>query len=796
MHRSEHPHLSITRTRSARLRPLALLVPVVVGLACAGATAAPPLPKGGQFVAGSGSIGGGGQALVIDQTSSRGVIDWNSFSIGGGRQVTFNNGSGATLNRVTGGDPSVILGQLSASGSVYLINPQGVLVGPGGVVATGGRFVASALDVNSDAFMTGGPLTLSGGGNGAVVNLGKIGSSGGDVFLVSRTAVVNGGTIDAPQGSAELATGSEVLLQDASGSRQVFVQTGSGGTITNIGTIQAAQASLQAADGNVYALAGRSAAIRATGTATRDGHVWLVADQGSVHANGEIAAANADGSGGTVETRANTLDVAGATVQAGKWKLGAPTFTIGSATADTLSRNLSNGTSIDVEATGSNGAAGDLTVGRDVRWQGDASLTLGAAHDVTVGPSATIANAGAGNLTIRADANGVNNGGGVTNGGTIDWSASTGIVSALYDMNGSYAPGTLLTNSGWAAAPHSGLVTQITAYKLVNDLTDLRNVSQDLAGNYALGKDIDANATQTSPNEFTPIGATADAAFTGQFDGFGHAIDGLNAVAPVISNQAIAGLFGVVGTSGAVRNLGLTNGHVGSVYEGALGLLAGRNDGVVAYVSTAGSVSQSGFGNGGSGGLVGVNNGTVERSSSSADVRSQGPLGGLVGTNNGTIAQSFATGVTVAGSHGSTGGLVANNNGAITQSYATGGTGALGSGGGLVSTNGANGVVNESFAVGQVGGGGPPGGAYGGIAAYNYGTINANVYWDKDTTTRTSAAGANLGGGTAPPDTNGLTTAQMSTPSSFTSWDFGPGGAWAMPAGATHPVLQWQQAQP
>jgi hypothetical protein len=35
----------------------------------------------------------------------------------------------------------------------------------------------------------------------------------------------------------------------------------------------------------------------------------------------------------------------------------------------------------------------------------------------------------------------------------------------------------------------------VTGYKLVNSLTDLQNVSLDLAGNYALGKDIDASAT-------------------------------------------------------------------------------------------------------------------------------------------------------------------------------------------------------------------------------------------------------------------------------------------------------------
>ncbi|SAK77636.1 filamentous hemagglutinin-like protein [Caballeronia fortuita] len=777
--------VSETAFHRVRLRPLAILVPLVAGLACATlANAAPPLPSGGQFVAGSGAISGGGQALTVNQTTTRGVIDWNSFSIGSGRQVTINNGSGATLNRVTGGEASVILGQLSATGSVYLVNPQGVLVGPGGVVATGGRFVASALDIGNDAFMQGGPLTLSGGGDGMVINLGTIGSSGGDVFLVSRSATVNGGSINAPQGTVEIATGNQVLLQDSSSGQQVFVQAGSGGTAMNGGTIRAAQANLQAADGNVYALAGNSSAIRATGTATREGHVWLVADQGAVHANGAIAATNADGSGGTVETRGNALDLAGANVTARTWKVGAPAFTVDQTNADALARSLSNGTSVDVEA-----GTGDLSVGGNVQWNGNASLTLGAAHGVVIGPGAIVGNTGNGNLTLRADAGGVDNGGGVTNGGTIDWSKSGGIVSVLYDMNGRYAPGTLLTNSGWTAAPYSGLVTQATAYKLVNNLTDLSNVSKDLAGNYALGKDIDASAT-AYPNYFTAIGATATP-FTGQFDGFGHTIDKLTTTANLDDDRQ--GMFGVIGANGVVRDLNLTNSNTNGYSSGAFGLLAGQNNGVVAYVNTTGSVSQNGFGGAGAGGIVGVNNGIVERSSSTADVGYQIPAGGLVGVNNGTIAQSYASGTTYAGTHGETGGLVAFNNGLITQSYATGGVGGFG-GGGLVYVNGTTGVINESFAVGQVGGGGPPGDAYGGIAAYNQGAIHNNVYWNRDTTIRTSAAGSNSG--TAPPDSNGLTTAQMSNPSNFLDWGIPSNGVWAMPSGATHPVLQWQQAQP
>ncbi len=77
-------------------------------------------------VAGVGTIAGDETRIVVTQPgSSRGVIDWRSFSIGKNDTVTFDNGAGATLNRVTGGSPSAILGNLRATGSLYVIDPQG-----------------------------------------------------------------------------------------------------------------------------------------------------------------------------------------------------------------------------------------------------------------------------------------------------------------------------------------------------------------------------------------------------------------------------------------------------------------------------------------------------------------------------------------------------------------------------------------------------------------------------------------------------------------------------------------------
>ncbi|MCC8395547.1 filamentous hemagglutinin N-terminal domain-containing protein [Paraburkholderia sp. MMS20-SJTR3] len=778
------------------------------GVALAGFAVAQPgfaggaLPQGGHYVAGSGGIASQGNSLVVTQPgSTRGVIDWHSFSIGNGNTVTFNNGSGATLNRVSGCAPSTILGTLTATGDVYLINPQGIVIGRSGVVSTGGRFLASTLDVPDTAFINGGTLTFAGTSTGDVVNLGRISSSGGDVFLISRNVVLNRGSVDAPNGTAEYAVGQQVVLADWASGRQILVQTGSKGSVIDSGATQAAQIALAAADGNIYALAGNGSRIRATGTATRDGHIWLVADEGRVTQQGTVTATNRDGSGGTVDTLAASLSFAhDAAVKAGLWNVSTPAFTIDRAASRALMRSLNAGTSVDASATGTNGASGDLTVASNLSWNGSASLVLAAAHNVAIAAGATVRNTGSGNLSLRADAAGIDNNGSVTNQGSIDWSGSTGIVSAFYDMNGSYSPGTIVANSAWTAAPYSGLVTQVTAYKLVNSVTDLQNVALDLSGAYALGRDLDAGAASPS-GPFASLG-NADTPFSGQFDGMGHVIDRFTQFdqSTQTSTTPAYGLFGVIGPSGVVRNVGMTNATVGtnSYYPQGLplGILAGQNQGLITYAYTSGGRFSASFEGAYLGGLVGRNDGLIERSSSSASVGSAGLLGGLVGANFGTIAQSYSTGPVSAGNHGDAGALVGHNGGTISQSYATGVSYGGLSTGGIAFTNA--GTIEQSFAAGLVQGYccSPPDTptSFGGIAGYNAPEGNAgiasNVYWDKDTTTRSVSAGT----GPQLPASNGLTTAQMSDPASFVGWDFGPGGVWTMPAGATHPVLSWQQS--
>ncbi|MDE2356986.1 MAG: filamentous hemagglutinin N-terminal domain-containing protein, partial [Alphaproteobacteria bacterium] len=284
------------------------------------------LPRGASVVGGLASIVANGPGLTVNQTSQRAIIDWNSFSVGPGAWVHFvqPGATSAILNRVTGGNPSQIYGAIQANGQVFVINPNGVVVGPTGVIQAG-AFVASTLNVTDPAFMSGGPIAFVGGSAAAVQNFGFITAADGDTVLIGRK-VDNAGTLQASQGAVALAAGSEILLQPSSDQRLV-VQAGlpTGGTgADNTGAIKAAQAELIAAGGNAYALAVNAAGtIQAVGVAHVNGRVVLTAAGGDVQVSGSVSAQNADGSGGQIEVGGGSrgqdpgvVDAANATITA------------------------------------------------------------------------------------------------------------------------------------------------------------------------------------------------------------------------------------------------------------------------------------------------------------------------------------------------------------------------------------------------------------------------------------------------------------------------------------------------
>lgn len=262
-------------------------------------------PLGEQVTYGDAVITRQGDVLTVNQGSNTAIINWQDFSIGVSEATRFlqNSPDAAVLNRVLGANPSVLDGLLQANGSVYLINQNGIMVGPQGRIDTG-AFFASTLDVSDADFLNGGDLYFGGKAETAIANLGEINTRDGDIILIARK-VDNEGILSAEQGVVALAAGTNVLLTPASDQR-IMIETNldvdpTDIRVDNTGLISAAQAELKAAGGDIYDLAiNQEGTIRATGVEHRDGRILLTAGGRMVRHAGTSAAHNSDGSGGEI----------------------------------------------------------------------------------------------------------------------------------------------------------------------------------------------------------------------------------------------------------------------------------------------------------------------------------------------------------------------------------------------------------------------------------------------------------------------------------------------------------------
>ena len=163
------------------------------------------LPQGENVVHGKASFDRSqSNTLNINVSTDKLITNWDSFSIAQPEAVHFYqpSSSSVALNRVVGSDPSSILGTLTATGKIFLINPNGILFGKGCRVDTAGM-IASTLDISNDDFLAG-KYTFYGKG-GSVVNQGYIRAPGGYVALLGST-LENTGVIEAELGSVALAS--------------------------------------------------------------------------------------------------------------------------------------------------------------------------------------------------------------------------------------------------------------------------------------------------------------------------------------------------------------------------------------------------------------------------------------------------------------------------------------------------------------------------------------------------------------------------------------------------------------
>src|SRR3569832_65522 len=124
------------------------------------------------------------QTLEI-QTGHHTKIQWDTFSIAQGESTHFIQPSShsVVINQVMGLHRSELLGTLTANGHVYLINPQGIFIGPDAFIQTAG-FIATTFDQLSLS-EDGTPLHFKGDSPLGITHLGEIETAGGPVLLVA-----------------------------------------------------------------------------------------------------------------------------------------------------------------------------------------------------------------------------------------------------------------------------------------------------------------------------------------------------------------------------------------------------------------------------------------------------------------------------------------------------------------------------------------------------------------------------------------------------------------------------------
>jgi filamentous hemagglutinin family protein len=791
------------------------LLATTLTLATVLAHAGQPGPVGGRVVSGSGGISTSGNTTTITQTSPTLSLTWLSFDIAPQQTVDFvqPSASAIAINHILSSSGSEILGHLNANGQIYLINPNGILFGKGAEVNVGG-LVASTLTLD-DGSPGGSRRSFSGTGTGSVINRGTItAADGGFVALIGNT-VINQGSIVARLGSVALGAGSSVTLTFASDTlvgMQVDRST-LHDVAANGGLIQAdggrVTMSAGAKDALLASVVNNTGVIEARTVADHDGTITLLGGMtaGTVNVGGTLdASAPGRGNGGTIETSAAHVKVAAdakvTTAAAhglmGSWVIDPQDFTVAASGGDETGAQLGtalDSTNVQLESSaGGSSGSGNVNIDDSVAWSANTTLTLTASNNVNVNASITATGSGAGLVLDPDTANGT----------------ETASGSGKLDL----APGAAINLPNVPASSATALVIGGQSYTVINSLgaagsatgTDLQGINGNPSGFYALGSDVDASGTSawSSGTGFTPIGS-AGMPFTGTLDGLGHTISNLTIDLPGSDD---VGLFGV--SHGTVRNVGITGAAVtGGAY--ATGGLVGLNYGTVAGSHVSGSVRGS---LNGTGGLVGTNYGTVTGSYAAGTVAGVDNAGGLVGLNNGAVSDSHAT-AAVTGAY-SVGGLVGDSSstGTIDAGYATGSVQGAANVGGLVGFT--QDTVANSYATGSVTANGQVGGLVGG----NYGSI---------TTSYSSGAvsgGFSAGGlvGTGPGSTSdsfwnattsgqssshggtSLTSAQMLSAANFTGFSFtttpgATGNSWVIvdadgslnnaagAAGATSPML-------
>lgn len=473
-------HVSARPAAAPRLHPLA----AALALCLSAGAQAQGLPTGMQVINGQATVNTVGSQMTVTN-SANAILNWRSFSIGAQQSVRFEQASSASqvLNRVTGADPSSILGSLSSNGKVWLLNPHGVLFGAGARVDVAG-LVVSTLNLNDADFLAGRyrfGLDANDLGDGRIVNQGELRTaSGGRVaLLASAGGVANEGLIEAPGGQVLLAAGREIELVDTQAPNLALRVAAPQGEALNLGRVLApgGRIDVQAA------IVNQQGVLRADafGTGPAGEVVLQATDQLTLAAGSSTGAAGGSGGKVTLDAgAAGTAMVAGQADAIGTAGTGGKLALLGRHVA------VLDGGVLDASGTTGGGA---VSVGGGLQGR-DASLRN--AQAAFIAPNARLA----ADATVQGDG-----------GSVIVWSDQATRAYGHFSARGGAAGGDgglVETSGGWLDAQPASISVQAAQGAAGTWLIDPNNI---LITNSASDTNVTGNPNFTTTGDSAVISA-------------------------------------------------------------------------------------------------------------------------------------------------------------------------------------------------------------------------------------------------------------------------------------------------
>jgi filamentous hemagglutinin family protein len=453
-----------------------LIIGSLFVLSCA--AGAQTLPTGARVTGGSASIVPITPSLLtVQQSSGRAVINWDTFSISNGARVDFQqpNSSAAALNLVTGPQSSMIDGQLTGNGRVYLLNPSGVLIGATGQVNTGSFLAAAASTTPGAAGAwqqgTANTLPLTSGSGAVTVQSGaQVAVRDGGYLGLAGSTVSENGLLYAKLGKVQLAGGSAFTL-DFTGDGLLSITTGltqyPQGTSSTTSPVSVGTSGQISAEGGTVSISAQAAQQLFSNVIGIDGQVWAR----NATQSGNVIILS--GSGGGVRLGAAARLDAGSTTGGGSIALSGDSVTL-------------EGQSVIATTGATGGGSVAMTAPTSVTTSSGSQILT---NSTTSGAGGSVAVSGPAGTAVGT----VNMAGGIvaTAGGTSGAAAGGSLSVAATDLM--FAAPFFTTRPAAGAVP----LLSLTSVKPVSVGTPAANAGTSSIGSGALGTALAGGADVT-----------------------------------------------------------------------------------------------------------------------------------------------------------------------------------------------------------------------------------------------------------------------------------------------------------